>query len=209
MDNFKTPYLSTNIAEFWQRWHISLSTWFRDYLYFPMGGNRVKKIRWMYNIIVVFVVSGLWHGANVTFIIWGALYALVYLLEELLNKTFKINFEAKGFSLYHLLLSAKTFIIVSLIWVFFRSQSFTEAIEILRLAFHNFDVHTATLDVPLRVWIMLFFFFISDLLLYNKRIDISLQKLPTIPRWAIYSILIFSIIVFSGVDNFPFIYFQF
>lgn len=71
MDNFCTPYLSRSIGEFWQRWHISLSTWFRDYLYIPLGGNRVKMSRWVFNILAVFLLSGLWHGANWTFVIWG------------------------------------------------------------------------------------------------------------------------------------------
>ena len=79
MDNFKTPYLSKSIGEFWQRWHISLSTWFRDYLYFPMGGNRVSKGRWFYNVFVVFVLSGIWHGANWNFVIWGALFGVCLL----------------------------------------------------------------------------------------------------------------------------------
>ncbi|NQY66710.1 MAG: restriction endonuclease subunit S, partial [Flavobacteriales bacterium] len=76
MDNFKTPYLAKSISEFWQRWHISLSTWFRDYLYYPMGGNKVDIGRWIVNILIVFIVSGIWHGANWTFIIWGAFMAI-------------------------------------------------------------------------------------------------------------------------------------
>jgi alginate O-acetyltransferase complex protein AlgI len=75
MDNFKTPYLARSIAEFWERWHISLSTWFRDYLYFPLGGNRRSKSRWIFNIIVVFLVSAIWHGANWTFLFWGGIFA--------------------------------------------------------------------------------------------------------------------------------------
>ena len=77
MDNFKSPYLAKNISEFWQRWHISISTWFRDYLYFPLGGNRVSKQRWVLNILLVFLISGLWHGANWTFLIWGLLFGLL------------------------------------------------------------------------------------------------------------------------------------
>src|SRR5690606_36138714 len=82
MDNFKTPYLSRNFSEFWSRWHISLSTWFRDYLYISLGGNRVKLPRWSFNIMVVFIVSGLWHGANWTFVVWGALHGLMLLGER-------------------------------------------------------------------------------------------------------------------------------
>lgn len=98
MNNFKTPYLAKNIAEFWQRWHISLSTWFRDYLYYPLGGNRVKKSRWALNIMIVFVVSGIWHGANWTFLIWGALYGVLYILEKVLNSALKLEKEHKPYS---------------------------------------------------------------------------------------------------------------
>ena len=108
MDNFKTPYLAVNIAEFWQRWHISLSTWFRDYLYFPLGGNRVKIMRWVLNILVVFVISGLWHGANWTFITWGALFGLIYLLEKSVNRLLKLERVHAPFSLGHIFLAIKT-----------------------------------------------------------------------------------------------------
>lgn len=209
MDNFKTPYLAKNIAEFWQRWHISLSTWFRDYLYFPLGGNRVKKIRWMINIMIVFVVSGIWHGANWTFIIWGALFGLIYLAESFLNKTFKLQSDKRPFSVGHILLAAKTFILVTLIWVFFRSQSFEEAISIFSYIGSNIGLDGATLSIPVFVWVFMALFIISDILLYNKRFDTWVGGIPLICRWSVYAFLIFSIIVYAGVENFPFIYFQF
>jgi D-alanyl-lipoteichoic acid acyltransferase DltB (MBOAT superfamily) len=209
MDNFKTPYLAKNIAEFWQRWHISLSTWFRDYLYYPMGGNRVDKSRWVFNIFVVFVVSGLWHGANWTFLIWGALYGIVYLIENFVNKKLGLNGEHKPYSATHLLLAFKTFVFVSLIWVFFRSQSFDEAINIFRLMLTNTAVDSIDFAIPLVTLVMLFVFIASDILLYNKRFDTWVGKMNMPLRWAVYGVLIFSVIVFSGVDNFPFIYFQF
>ena len=209
MDNFKTPYLSKNIGEFWQRWHISLSTWFRDYLYFPMGGNKVAKARWIFNIFIVFIVSGLWHGANWTFIIWGALYGVIYLIEKFINKIFGLEKEYASYSPGHLLLSLKTFILVTLIWIFFRSQSFDEAINLFSLIFKNTNIHTAKLIIPNVTWIMLIVFIISDFLLYNKRFDGWVAKFSLPLRWGIYSLLIFSIIVFAGVENFPFIYFQF
>ncbi|WP_233244196.1 MBOAT family O-acyltransferase [Brumimicrobium oceani] len=209
MDNFRTPYLAKNIAEFWQRWHISLSTWFRDYLYFPLGGNRVAKQRWIFNIFTVFVVSGLWHGASWTFLIWGALFGVVYLIEYLFNKTFKIEKEFKPYSIGHILLAIKTFLIVTLIWVFFRSESFESAINIFRLLFENIGISPAELVIP--NYLILFFslFIISDILLYNQRFDKWLSNFPVIGRWTIYSFLMFAIIVFAGVENFPFIYFQF
>ncbi|MBN2806812.1 MAG: MBOAT family protein, partial [Prolixibacteraceae bacterium] len=120
MDNFRTPYLAKNIAEFWQRWHISLSTWFRDYLYLPLGGSRVKQIRWVLNILIVFVVSGIWHGANWTFLIWGALFGFIYLLEKGFNRLFNFTQNHRPFSPGHLLLALKTFVLVTFIWIFFR-----------------------------------------------------------------------------------------
>jgi D-alanyl-lipoteichoic acid acyltransferase DltB (MBOAT superfamily) len=209
MDNFKTPYLAKNISEFWQRWHISLSTWFRDYVYYPLGGNRVKTIRWIINILIVFVVSGIWHGANWNFLIWGALFGFIYLFEKMINKGFKLKKEYKPLSLGHILLSLKTFGLVSLIWVFFRSQSFNEAINLFTLLFTNSEQISEALIIPNFVWFWLIFFIISDVLLYNKRFDTFLGELPLIARWIVYGVLIFSIIVYAGVENFPFIYFQF
>lgn len=209
MDNFKTPYLSRNISEFWQRWHISLSTWFRDYLYFPLGGNRVKTLRWIINIFIVFIVSGVWHGASWTFIIWGALYGVIYLLEIIINKLLNINSYNKVSKITHSLLSIKTFIFVTFIWVFFRSPSFNEALDIFKNLFSNANVSLNTLIIPRSTLLFLGIFIISDIILYNKRFDSWLGNLHFMLRWCIYSFLIFSIITFAGVENFPFIYFQF
>lgn len=209
MDNFRTPYLAKNISEFWQRWHISLSTWFRDYLYFPLGGNRVKITRWVFNILVVFVVSGIWHGANWTFLIWGALFGVIYLIENVLNNVFKLKKDFKSYSLGHLILALKTFIIVTFIWVFFRSQNINDAINIFKLLFENIGLSGTKLIISNFIWVFLSIFLLTDFFLYNKRFDSWLSKFPLIGRWTVYAILVFSIIVFAGVDNFPFIYFQF
>jgi len=209
MDNFKTPYLAKNIAEFWQRWHISLSTWFRDYLYFPLGGNKVKTSRWVINIFLVFIISGFWHGANWTFIIWGGIFGVVYLIEHLLNKWFKIKTQHTSYSIQHFLLAVKTFIIVTIAWVFFRSQNITEAIQILSSIFKNSNVNTSELIIPTFVWVYFLLFILSDFLLYNNRFDKWISSMPFIGRWSIYGILLFSIISFASVEEFPFIYFQF
>lgn len=209
MDNFKNPYLSKNISEFWQRWHISLSTWFRDYLYFPLGGNRVSKLRWIINILIVFVVSGIWHGANWTFIIWGGLFGVIYIIESTINEWFKFESAFKPYSFGHILLATKTFILVTVIWVFFRSQSLEEALNILNFVIRNTNIEAAALDIPFSVWFFLLLFVVSDIMLYNKRFDTWVNNFPVFLRWGIYSVLIFSIICFAGVDNFPFIYFQF
>ena len=209
MDNFETPYLAKNISEFWQRWHISLSTWFRDYLYFPLGGNRVSKQRWVFNILIVFLVSGLWHGANWTFLIWGALFGSLYIIERAVNRAFNIQKVYSSYSAGHILLSMKTFILVTLLWVFFRSQGVDQAIHIFGLMFHPGAAGSQSLAIPLSTWIFLSLFIVSDLVLYNNRFDTWVGGIPYLFRWLIYGILLFGIIIFAGVENFPFIYFQF
>ncbi len=209
MDNFKSPYLAKNISEFWQRWHISLSTWFRDYLYFPLGGNRVSKYRWVLNILVVFLVSGLWHGANWTFIIWGLLFGLIYLIEHVLNRSLKLQKEHSAYSAGHLLLALKTFFLVTILWVFFRSQSFGDAMHIFKLIVQNAPSDPQQLLIPLSTWIFLLLFIVSDVFLYKRRFDSWVAGMHFLLRWAIYGVLLFGIIAFAGVENFPFIYFQF
>ena len=209
MDNFKSPYLAKNISEFWQRWHISLSTWFRDYLYFPLGGNRVSKYRWVLNILVVFLVSGLWHGANWTFIIWGLLFGLIYLIEHVLNRSLKLQKEHSAYSAGHLLLALKTFFLVTILWVFFRSQSFGDAMHIFKLIVQNAPSDPQQLLIPLSTWIFLLLFIVSDVFLYKRRFDSWVAGMHFLLRWAIYGVLLFGIIAFAGVENSPFIYFQF
>ena len=122
-DNFKTPYLSKNIAEFWHRWHISLSTWFRDYVYIPMGGSRVKFWRWAWNILVVFVLSGIWHGANWTFLLWGLAHGLLHVVESGKWKVESGKRRKEKLSTFHFPLSTlhsplSTFLLVTLLGVF-------------------------------------------------------------------------------------------
>lgn len=206
MDNFKTPYLSKNISEFWQRWHISLSTWFRDYLYFSLGGNKVKILRWCLNIIIVFGISGLWHGANWTFLLWGSIFGIVYLTENGFNKVFNILPAKRGF--VSVFLTLKTFLIVTISWIFFRASDMHQAKQIFSGIMENGNFDSLLSIQPL-IWLFLGIFIVSDFVLYNKRFDSWCGKLPFVARWSIYSLLIFVIIVFSGVQEFPFIYFQF
>lgn len=205
MDNFKTPYLSQNIGEFWQRWHISLSTWFKDYLYFPLGGNRTSKLRWLLNISIVFLVSGIWHGANWTFIFWGGLYAIVYIIENLI----KFNKNKNRTLLFKTIMALKTFSLVSLIWVFFRSQTIEEAFNLFYNLINNTTQTSLPLEIGTTIWILLFTFIIIDGLSYNNRFDKWISSKNIGIRWMIYSFFIFSILVFSGVEEFQFIYFQF
>ncbi len=209
MDNFRSPYLARNISEFWQRWHISLSTWFRDYLYFPLGGNRVSRQRWVLNILLVFLISGLWHGANWTFLIWGLMFALIYLLERFLNRALKLRREHSVYSAGHLLLALKTFLLVTILWIFFRSQSMDSAMVLFGSLFHNGAASPGVLVIPGSTWIFLLLFIASDVILFNRRFDSWVGGLPYLLRWTIYGVLLFGIIAFAGVENFPFIYFQF
>ena len=135
MENFRTPYWSRSIREFWSRWHISLSTWFRDYLYIPLGGNRVVKWRWYYNLFIVFLVSGLWHGANWTYVIWGALHGGYLVLAVMIagfwkrfNAMFRLGGEGK---LYRALQVFTTFHLAIFAWIFFRADSISDAILIV------------------------------------------------------------------------------
>jgi alginate O-acetyltransferase complex protein AlgI len=207
MDNFKTPYLSKSVSEFWQRWHISLSTWFRDYLYIPLGGNRVKIPRWSINILIVFMVSGLWHGANWTFVVWGALHGLMLLLERYFSLWFKFEIK-KEWNLLNVFLVLKTFVITSFIWIFFRAESFQKAKEIFKAIFNTQSVEPVALDV---LYALLFtgLIILFDFFLYNTRFDSKLNTFKTPFRWTFYIVLLFYLMTMSGTQKFTFIYFQF
>lgn len=207
MDNFKTPYLAKSVSEFWTRWHISLSTWFRDYLYIPLGGNRVKLSRWAFNILVVFTVSGLWHGANWTFVVWGALHGVMLLLEKYFSLIFKFKIKEK-WSVLNAALTLKTFVITSFIWIFFRAENFEKAKNVIKAIVKNHSIQPSdlTLTLPLIFAGLLILF---DFFLYNSRIDKQLNSLKMTYRWAIYTVLIFCLFAFSGTQKFTFIYFQF
>lgn len=132
MDNFKCPYFSCSVKEFWRRWHISLSSWFRDYIYIPLGGSRVAKPREYFNLIVTFLCSGLWHGANWTFIFWGGLHGLAQAIEKMLG----IKSHKKRGGITWWFHCAVVFVFVGCAWVFFRSDSFGDAVY---LFVHMFD----------------------------------------------------------------------
>ena len=209
-DNFRTPYLAKNIAEFWHRWHISLSTWFRDYVYIPLGGSRVKFGRWAFNILVVFVLSGIWHGAAWTFLFWGFAHGLLHIIEKALNKRFSIPEPQSKWAKVALdaVRIAKTFVLVTLFWVMFRATDFANMHEMFTAAVTNFS-GGQSLAVSPSVWIYLGLFILSDLLLFNTRFDAWCEGKPAVLRWFIYALLIFLIIACSSVNSFPFIYFQF
>ena len=229
MENFNTPYFARSVKEFWGRWHISLSTWFRDYLYIPLGGNRCSNIRKSFNILVTFLVSGLWHGANFTFIAWGAIHGIFHIIEEqlkpikekYLNK-FKIKTNAFSFALIEIII---TFIIVDLAWIFFRAETIHDAIHYIQRIFTRIDLWTLFdgtlyglgLNIfEMNILIIALFILISfDLVKYTRKESIFefLNKQNLYFRWFVMLFLIFYIIVYgkygAGFDPKQFIYFQF
>ena len=127
MKNFDAPYQSSSVSEFWKRWHISLSTWFRDYLYISLGGNRVSLPRWYFNLFFVFLVSGFWHGANWTYVAWGALNGTLLIIESILG----VSSDRKNM-LQTFLKSTITFLLICTTWIFFRAAHISQAIFILK-----------------------------------------------------------------------------
>ncbi len=207
MNNFNTPYLALSINDFWKRWHISLTSWFREYLYIPLGGSRKGKINWGFNILLVFFVSGLWHGASWTFVVWGLLHGVFYLLERLFSRVFRFT-PPTGFSVLTILLGIKTFLLVSVFWVFFRAENFEKA----RLIFKAIDTNTALPFAELNLgysWFFVAIIALADIFISRKRIDSLLQQWPVALRWSVYALLLFFLLGMSGMENLPFIYFQF
>lgn len=220
MDNFKEPLLSKSITEFWRRWHISLSTWFKDYLYIPLGGNRKGKLRKYFNLILVFLVSGLWHGADLSFVLWGLIHGIFNVLENI----FAINKKSKRKNI--LLDTFKrilTFIIVVFAFIYFRAENIHHGNEYLLAIINNprslnimEDLSKTSFGIsniyPLLVGVTILFIF--DILKYNK-INLAEKVLKIILpiRWLIYFAFIFAIIIFGvygpEFSESAFIYFQF
>ncbi len=212
--NFAFPYFSRDIAEFWRRWHISLSTWFRDYLYIPIGGSRGSKLMKVRNTFIIFIVSGFWHGANWTFIVWGALNALYFLPLLLRNKNrvhleviaVKGNFPTfrEGFNMF------LTFGLTVVAWVFFRAENIDHAFSYLTSMFSVsvFDApEILPLDIMVLVLILLIVEWIGRRQLYALE-SIQKIKLPIV-HIAILFVLILVILLFMSNTEQEFIYFQF
>ena len=206
MQNFRSPYLSRSIPEFWRRWHISLSTWFRDYLFIPLGGSRVPLQRLCLNILIVFVISGFWHGANWTFLVWGLLHAVFMILSVLFGKQEKKQQEKTGIFI-RLLSTAGTFLLISFAWIFFRAENIGHAAVILESL-----VHFKVSGVPMvfNTNELLFSAMLIGFLLIKERSG-SL-RLPRISnrKFAFQLGLVLFCCYFFGVFNHAkFIYFQF
>lgn len=221
MVNFKTPYFSSSIREFWQRWHISLSTWFRDYVYIPLGGSRESSFILKRNILITFLLSGLWHGAAYTFIIWGLIHALGYFLDP----HTKIHNQKllNSLILYKLSGLIWTITFVTLAWIFFRANSLEDASTILLniismipgLDYLSTNASSASVIVGMNntEFILSLYFlcllFITEYLIKDKDIDTFASDIPILTRWVFSWFLIANLIVFSPTDTGAFIYFQF
>ena len=210
IDNFKAPYQANSVQEFWRRWHISLSSWFRDYLYIPLGGNRVAIPRWMLNTLIVFTVCGIWHGANWTFMIWGFAYGVLLILERGLRNIhiFDRIQNKTGKRIIQGINILKTFVIVTLLWCVFRATSFGNLRDVLSAWVHN-GALASQLHVNVTTWLALALFILIDLILKQRRFDNWCGQQNIYVRWSIYAVMIFSIIALSSVQHYPFIYFQF
>jgi len=213
MQNFAFPYFSRDMAEFWRRWHISLSTWFRDYLYIPLGGSRGSQAQQIRNVFIIFVVSGFWHGANWTFIIWGALNALYFLplllLKRNRNHLAVVANDRALPSVGELISMLVTFTFTVLAWIFFRAESVGQALDYLANIFSSTLFKTPELVPRLTLGLLMIFIVIEW---WGRRGQYALERINRFSyqpiRWSVYLILALMIFVFAGTQQ-EFIYFQF
>ena len=227
MQNFKRPYFAKSVSDFWRRWHIALSSWLRDYVYIPLGGNRRGKVRKYFNIMVTFLVSGLWHGANWTYVIWGLLHGVYQVLGGLLKpfrdgvtKAFHIDKNSFSNRLFRILF---TFILVDFAWIFFKAPSAGAAFQIIGRMFGTFNpwvlldgtVYTLGLDQK-DFFVMLFsigVLLLVSLLRRNHSLSRELDKQNIVFRWGLYFGAIFFVLIFGiygpSFNASQFIYFKF
>tara|TARA_R110002050_G_scaffold296426_1_gene456390 strand:+ start:36745 stop:38196 length:1452 start_codon:yes stop_codon:yes gene_type:complete len=217
MSNFKFPQFSRNVAEYWQRWHVSLSTWFRHYVYIPLGGSRVSKLKSIRNICIIFLISGFWHGANWTFIFWGAFHALVFIPVFLMGRNAIYKDTVIGQNTFFPTLTEigqviLTFGIVTFSRIFFRSESITDAFVFINRIFTNFSYETYNHPMGYRMidyYVLIILFILYE---YAIRKD---ERSPfkfksKVVRFVAYTVMILAMLLFydDGVDR-SFIYFQF
>lgn len=235
--NFNKPYFSASFSEFWQRWNISLSSWFRDYIYIPLGGNRVSLLRWQFNIMTTFFITGLWHGANWTFIVWGVLHGFYLIITrwlEILFSVFKIPVKKiTSLTPIKIVRIFLTFSLVCFAWIFFRSRNIDQAIYIATHLNNGYLYYYDIIDyigkfraIPFETILnpIIVGKNISDLLIVlisiigteivyfiQRKMSIrkSLSKKPIYIRWFLYSVLIWSILILGQFEQRDFIYFAF
>ena len=209
MTNFRSPYFAKSIREFWSRWHISLSTWFRDYVYIPLGGSRRGKGKTCRNLLITFLVSGLWHGANWTFVVWGGLHGLAQVLEKLLSK---------GKQRLPVLRQAGVFLFCCVTWVFFRAESFSDAFCLLSelgrgLAGNGcWQFRVLQIDLPLLAQAAVSVTLLGIFDYCSLKTDVIgwVSRRSPVVKWGIYLLLIWLILCFMPVTgSSEFVYFQF
>lgn len=228
MTNFKQPYFSQSIREFWRRWHISLSSWLRDYVYIPLGGSRCSRLKKYRNLMITFLISGLWHGANWTYVIWGGIHGMYQILGEILEPAKKqviriMHIDTDTFA-HKLFRVAVTFVLVDIAWVFFRAANFREALLVFRQAsaelnieiFWNGGLYTLGLSQAGFLFLCASVMVLGLVSILRNRISVlgELKKQHIIFRWIIYLGLVYSIlgvllIQGLGFASQEFIYFQF
>ena len=214
MRNFNFPYFSRNIAEFWRKWHISLTSWFRDYVYIPLGGSRVGKWKIVRNTFIIFLVSGFWHGANWTFICWGAYHALLFLPLILTSKNTKFkNIVANNKylpSIKETIQIFSTFILVLIGWIFFRAESIQDAWDYIFLMVSNFQFNIP--DIGGRPLFFIALLILVEWLQRNKQHALQISSVLVfkyrLVRYLFYYIMLLIISIFAGQQA-TFIYFQF
>lgn len=229
MENFETPYFSRSVSEFWKRWHISLSTWFRDYVYIPLGGNRRSRLRKYLNVMVTMGVSGLWHGASWTYVIWGLLHGLYQVIGDMTGglriKLYDALHTKKESFSFRLAQTVSTFLLADIAWIFFRAPSVSHALRFCRRLVTKWDPwdlfngEIYTLGLDRREFhilgVSLVILFLVDLLRYRKKQEITafLQEQCVWFRWGAIIAMITATLVFGiyGVEfeSSQFIYFQF
>lgn len=228
-ENFQFPYFAASIREFWQRWHISLTSWFRDYLYLPLGGNRVTAVRWYFNIMIIFLVSGLWHGSGFTFLIWGGLHGALYLGSDRLGKLigkFVPNMQKESAIFYYFCVLS-TFSLVTFAWIFFRANSIEQAFYIIQHMFDGTGTFLLNIDnigyirsvigqlgvTQQDMYIIVcgvMLIFLIEYFQYRKPLLASIDRYPLYVRWSIYYALTVSIMFFGAFNSAQqFIYQQF
>ncbi len=218
MKNFDRPYYAKSIGEFWKRWHISLSSWFRDYVYIPLGGNRVATGRWYFNLFFVFLVSGLWHGANWTFVIWGALHGM-YLIGSILTQKVRDRLSAvtdlPNYPLLKKLVGIFiTFHLVTFSWIFFRAKSLKAAWYIITHLFRfssDQSIWTLGLDRFELLIALLAIVCLESVHLLQRQQPVTqrLRPQPAWLRWSFYGATVVVILLFGKFTSLDFIYFQF
>lgn len=210
MKNFATPYFSRDIGEFWRRWHISLSTWFRDYVYIPLGGNRSSKGRQILNSLITFTVSGFWHGANWTFVVWGFLNGLYYVPSILSGKAKKQGVVAENSwlpGLRELSQMITTFVLVTIAWIFFRAKDVFQAWDYLvhLISPTLFEIpQSHRSPIPYILFLVL-----AEWIQRDKEHGLEISRFPQVGRTALYTLIFIVILLFGFDDSESFIYFQF